>query len=51
MAHHSVTGCNMRVGDLIGTGTISGKENDSLGCMLELSWNGKNPITINDGKE
>ena len=38
----------MRVGDLIGTGTISGTENNSYGSMLELSWNGKNPLTINE---
>ena len=40
LTHHTITGCNMRVGDLIGTGTISGTEDDSYGSMLELSWNG-----------
>jgi len=44
LAHHTETGCNLRVGDLMGTGTISGTERESYGSMLELSWAGKNPI-------
>ncbi len=39
LAHHTVTGCRLCPGDLCGTGTISGKEPGSLGCMLEMSWN------------
>lgn len=39
LAHHTVTGCRMRPGDLCGTGTISGRDDSSLGSMLELSWN------------
>jgi len=49
LAHHTINGCNVRVGDLMASGTISGKEKDSYGSMLELSWNGKNPILLNDG--
>lgn len=40
MAHHTVTGCNLRTGDLLGSGTISGPEENSYGSLLELSWNG-----------
>ena len=39
----------MRTGDLLGSGTISGPTNDSLGSMLEMSMNGKNPIQLSDG--
>ena len=49
LAHHTVSGCNTQPGDLMGSGTISGATPDSLGSLLELSWNGKNPITLNDG--
>jgi fumarylacetoacetase len=49
LAHHTVNGCNMQVGDLLASGTISGPSPDSLGSMLELSWGGRNPITLNDG--
>jgi len=51
LAHHTVTGCNMRPGDLIGTGTISGPTPDSLGSLLELAWKGTNPITIPNGEK
>ncbi|KAJ3090246.1 hypothetical protein HK102_004338, partial [Quaeritorhiza haematococci] len=44
LAHHTVNGCNMRPGDLCGSGTISGQTPDSYGSLLELSWNGANPI-------
>lgn len=40
MAHHTITGCNLRTGDLLGSGTISGPEENSYGSFLELSWNG-----------
>ena len=46
IAHHTSNGCNMMPGDLIASGTISGPEADSRGCMLELSWVGNGP----DGK-
>eukprot|EP00466_Bigelowiella_natans_P000167 jgi/Bigna1/56989/fgenesh1_pm.1_\ len=51
LTHHSVTGCNMRPGDLLGSGTISGPKKEEYGSMLELSWSGKKPIKLNDGSE
>lgn len=50
LAHHTVTGCNMRPGDLCGTGTISGPTEDSLGSMLELTWRGERPIQLPGGE-
>jgi fumarylacetoacetase len=49
LAHHTISGCNTQPGDLMGSGTISGSTPDSLGSLLELSWNGKNPVVLNDG--
>jgi fumarylacetoacetase len=49
LAHHTVNGCNVRVGDLMASGTISGPERGSEGSMLELTRNGKEPITLRDG--
>jgi len=49
LAHHSVNGCNMRVGDLLASGTISGPTPDSLGCLLEITRRGQNPIVFEDG--
>ncbi len=49
LAHHTVTGCNMRVGDLCASGTISGPESQAFGSMLELSWKGTKPIPMPDG--
>jgi fumarylacetoacetase len=51
LAHHTVNGCNVRCGDLMGSGTISGSTPDSYGSMLELAWRGTKPITLNDGSE
>lgn len=51
LAHHTVNGCNIRVGDLMGSGTISGSTKDSFGSMLELTWRGANPIDMGDGVE
>jgi fumarylacetoacetase len=51
IAHHTVNGCNLNVGDLLGSGTISGKEPDSFGSLLELTWGGKNPIKLPNGSE
>ena len=48
IAHHTINGCNLRIGDLLGTGTISGKEKTSFGSLLELTWNGKESINIGD---
>ncbi|KAM7357101.1 fumarylacetoacetate hydrolase [Cochliomyia hominivorax] len=49
IAHHTVTGCNVRPGDLMASGTISGETEDSYGSMLELSWRGSKPINLKDG--
>lgn len=46
LAHHTTSGCPMRVGDLLGSGTISGPTKDSCGSLLELSWGGKTPLNI-----
>ena len=51
LAHHSVNGCNFRVGDLCASGTISGPDSSSFGSMLELSWKGTKPLTLPDGSE
>ncbi len=51
LAHHSVSGCNMRVGDLLASGTISGPTEDSYGSMLEISWRGTKPVKMNGGGE
>ena len=51
LAHHTITGCNMRVGDLCGTGTISGPTEDSYGSLLELTWRGERPIHLSSGEE
>jgi fumarylacetoacetase len=49
LAHHTTCGCPMNVGDLLGSGTISGPTRDSRGSLLELSWGGKEPIAIDGG--
>lgn len=49
LAHHTVNGCNVRIGDLMGSGTISGPTPDSYGSMLELAWSGTQPIRLEDG--
>ncbi len=49
LAHHTSCGCPMRVGDLLGSGTISGPEKGNRGSLLELSWGGKEPIEISGG--
>ena len=51
IAHHTVNGCNLTVGDVLATGTISGPEPDTCGSLLELSRNGKQPLTLADGTE
>ncbi|MCB9233108.1 MAG: fumarylacetoacetase [Bacteroidia bacterium] len=51
VAHHTVNGCNLRVGDLLASGTLSGPEPSSFGSMLELSWRGTQPVPLNDGSE
>ena len=51
LTHHTVNGCNIRRGDMLGSGTISGPTPDSYGSMLELAWKGTQPIKMNDGSE
>ncbi|MFD2514270.1 fumarylacetoacetase [Pontibacter locisalis] len=51
LAHQSSNGCNLQVGDMYASGTISGSEKDSYGSMLELTWRGSNPIQLSDGTE
>jgi fumarylacetoacetase len=51
LAHHTVNGCNIRRGDMLGSGTISGPTPDSYGSMLELAWKGTKPLKMNDGTE
>jgi fumarylacetoacetase len=49
LAHHTVNGCNVRVGDMYASGTISGHTPDSYGSMLELAWKGTKPIQMEGG--
>jgi fumarylacetoacetase len=51
LAHHTVNGCNVHVGDMMASGTISGKGENSYGSMLELAWMGTKPITLSDGTQ
>ncbi|WP_435624632.1 fumarylacetoacetase [Flagellimonas sp.] len=51
LAHHTVNGCNINVGDMMASGTISGKSEDSYGSMLELAWMGTKPLQMKDGSE
>jgi fumarylacetoacetase len=49
LAHHTSSGCPMRIGDLLGSGTISGPSRENRGSLLELSWGGKEPVDIDGG--
>lgn len=51
LAHQTVNGCNVKSGDLYGSGTISGPDSSSYGSMLELTWKGTKPIQMSDGSE
>jgi fumarylacetoacetase len=51
LAHHTVNGCNVEVGDLYASGTISGSDPKSFGSMLELTWRGQNPLQLSNGQE
>lgn len=50
LVHHASSGCAMSVGDLLGSGTVSGPERDQLGSLLELSWNGTEPVQLPGGE-
>jgi fumarylacetoacetase len=50
LVHHASNGCNLRAGDLLGSGTISGRSPESRGCLLELTWRGAEPITLPNGE-
>ncbi len=51
LTHHTVNGCKINSGDMMGSGTISGPTPDSYGSMLELAWQGTKPVLLNDGSE
>ncbi len=51
LAHHTINGCRVNSGDMMGSGTISGSAENSFGSMLELTWGGKNPLKMKDGTE
>jgi len=51
VTHHTSNGCNLRPGDLIGSGTVSGPEKDQRGCLLERTWRGTEPLTLPTGEE
>lgn len=51
LAHHTVNGCNINVGDMMASGTISGPEPQEYGSMMELTWRGTKPLTLKDGSE
>lgn len=51
LAHHTVNGCNIHVGDVMASGTISGNDENSYGSMLELAWMGTKPVKMKDGSE
>jgi fumarylacetoacetase len=51
LAHHTVNGCNVRPGDLMASGTISGPTPDSYGSLLELAWRGERPLRLPDGQQ
>ena len=49
VAHLTCGGADLRAGDLLGSGTVSGSERDGFGSMLELSWNGRDPVALAGG--
>lgn len=51
VAHHTVGGCNLNTGDLLGTGTISGEDKNSRGSLLELTWRGTEPIQLDNDEQ
>jgi fumarylacetoacetase len=51
LTHHTIAGCNVQVGDLMGSGTISGPTPNSYGSLLEITWNAAKPLTLSNGEE
>ncbi|MCH8153107.1 MAG: fumarylacetoacetase [Planctomycetes bacterium] len=51
LVHHTASGCNLRPGDLLASGTVSGQTEDSRGCLMERTWRGQNPIRLPDGSD
>lgn len=51
LTHHASNGCNLRAGDLIASGTVSGPDKGSRGCLLELAWRGTEPVTLSNGEQ
>ena len=51
LTHHASSGCNLRPGDLMASGTVSGPANDARGCLLELTARGKDPISLPTGEQ
>lgn len=51
LVHHTASGCNLRPGDLLASGTVSGQTEDSRGCLMERTWRGQNPIELRDGSD
>jgi fumarylacetoacetase len=51
LTHHASNGCNLQTGDLMATGTVSGKSKEERGCLLELTWRGKEPIELPNGEQ
>jgi len=49
LTHHALSGCAMETGDLLGSGTISGQRPDSYGSLLEMTWNGRDPLAVDGG--
>jgi fumarylacetoacetase len=50
ITHHASNGCNLRPGDLLGSGTVSGPEKESRGCLLERTWRGSEPLELPTGE-
>lgn len=50
LTHHTIAGCNLQVGDLMGSGTISGATADAYGSLLELTWNNSKPLALSNGQ-
>jgi fumarylacetoacetase len=50
LAHHTLCGCRMETGDLLGSGTISAPDRHGFGCLMEQTWGGRDPVTLDTGE-